>query len=167
MVKASRSGTHKAGSNDDTQAKENAQAQPTSKPSAATSQSKGKQSNKKYQPKIGGTAVAGAKSTQQKETGAGSPSNQQAEYYNRDTRRRMEQMGTGPYAERATVDPRERRKKRKERLEERQERIKHLVNAKGPSRDVKLGRRNTLFLIGLVIAIIILFVVFIIIRHPF
>jgi tetrahydromethanopterin S-methyltransferase subunit G len=186
MVKASRSGSQKAGSNDtqaqsnkqpstNTQAKNGVQAQETSQPSTtatshastATSHRKGKQSSKSSQARIGGTAVAGAKSTQQKETSTGSPSNQQPEYYNRDTRRRMEHMGTGPYAERAVVDPRERRKKRKERLEERQERIKHLVNAKGPSRDVKLGRRNTYFLIGIVLALIILVVAFIVIRHPF
>jgi DNA mismatch repair ATPase MutL len=179
MVKASRSGSQKAGSNDtqaqsskqpstNTQTKNGTQAQETSQPSTtATSHRKGKQSSKSSQARIGGTAVAGAKSTQQKETSTGSPSNQQPEYYNRDTRRRMEHMGTGPYAERAVVDPRERRKKRKERLEERQERIKHLVNAKGPSRDVKLGRRNTYFLIGIVLALIILVVAFIVIRHPF
>lgn len=177
MVKASRSGSPKAGSND-SQAKESAQAQPTGQQSTNTptranaqaqtdSLKKGKQSSKNRQPKIGGTAVAGAKSTQPKELTTGSPANQQPEYYNRDTRRRMEHMGTGPYAERATVDPRERRKKRQERLQERQERIKHLVNAKGPSRDVKLGRRNTYFLIGLAIAIVALFAAYIIIRHPF
>jgi hypothetical protein len=174
MVKASRSGTHKVGSND-TEAKGSAGTQSTSQPSSAigqsaatgSSQKKGKQGTKKRQARIGGTAVAGAKSTQPKELSAGSPSNQQAEYYNRDMRRRMEHMGTGPYAERAVVDPRERRKKRQERLQERQQRIKQLVDAKGPSRDVKLGRRNTYFLIGLVVLLIALIVAFIIIRHPF
>lgn len=185
MVKASRSGTHKAGSNDtqgkgsaptqpngqqpstNAQAKGNVPTQPASPLVSDASPKKGKQSSKSRQPKVGGTAVAGAKSTQAKELTTGSPANQQPEYYNRDTRRRMEHMGTGPYSERATVDPRERRKKRKERLQERQDRIKQLVNAKGPSRDVKLGRRNTYFLIGLVVAIILLFAAYIIFRHPF
>ena len=172
MVKASRSGSQKASSNDDIQVKkESTQTQQMlqSAPIAATSnQKKGKQSSgKSRQAKIGGTAVTGAKSTQQKELSTGSPSNQQPEYYNRDTRRRMEHMGTGPYTERASVDPRDRRKKRKERLQERQDRVKQLVNARGPSRDVKLGRRNTYFLIGIVLFIIILIAAFIIIRHPF
>ena len=167
MVKASRSGSQKAGSNQ-TPAQDNAQAQTQPDSQAAAGQKRGKQSGKSSQhAKVGGTAVTGAKSTQAKELTTGSPANQQAEYYNRDTRRRMQQMGTGPYSERATLDPRERRKKRKERLQERQERIKHLVDAKGPSRNVRLGRRNTLFLIGVVLVIIILIAAFIIIRHPF
>ncbi len=168
MVKVNRPGSQKTGSNN-AQTHEPQQVQPVSQPSAtgATNQRKSKQTGKSRQRAVGGTAAPGAKSTQPKETGAGAPSQQQAEYYNRETRRRMEQMGTGPYAERATVDPRERRKKRKERLQERQERMAHLVNAKGPSRDIKLGRRNTYFVIGTVAAIIILVVVFIIIRHPF
>src|SRR5690348_689506 len=124
MVKASRSGSQKADSNE-TRAGGSAQAQPagqspakggtqaSSQPASSASVKKGKQSGKSNQrARIGGTAVAGAKSTQQKELSTGSPANQQAEYYNRDMRRRMEHMGTGPYAERAAVTPRERRKKR-------------------------------------------------------
>lgn len=178
MVKASRPGSPKAGSND-SQTQENAQARPAGQQSSTNPQAgasasaqtsspkKGKQSSKHHHAKIGGTAVTGAKSTLPKELSTGSPANQQPEYYNRDTRRRMEHMGTGPYAERAVVDPRERRKRRQERLQERQERIKQMVNAKGPSRDVKLGKRNTYFLIGLAVALVVLFAVYIIVRHPF
>lgn len=175
MVKASRSGSQKTDSNE-TQAGKKAQAQSASQPAAntqagdtqrPTGQKGGKQSGKNRKPQIGGTAVAGAKSTRPKELSTASPANQQAEYYNRDTRRRMEHMGTGPYSERAVVDPRERRKKRKERLQERQDRIKQLVDAKGPSRDVRLGRRNTYFLIGAALAVILLIVLFVLIRHPF
>src|SRR4051812_42907403 len=123
MVKASRSGSQKAGSNDN-QPTGKAQAQTTGQPAPAQTKSsqspasshKSKQSGKSRQSKIGGTAVTGAKSTHPKELSTGAPANQQAEYYNRDTRRRMEHMGTGPYSERATVDPRERRKKRQDRL---------------------------------------------------
>lgn len=174
MVKASRSGSQKAGSNDNQPAGKT-QAQPESQPVPAQAKSsqpptgthKGKQGNKSRRTKIGGTAVAGARSTQPKELSTGAPANQQAEYYNRDMRRRMEHMGTGPYSERAAIDPRERRKKRQERLQERQDRIKQLVDAKGPSRDVRLGRRNTYFLVGVVLAVIIVIVIFLIIRHPF
>ncbi|HEY0756312.1 MAG TPA: hypothetical protein VGD98_20320 [Ktedonobacteraceae bacterium] len=140
--------------------------QANGQPSTAANPKRGKQSSKGRQhTKIGGTAIVGAKSTQQKELTTTSPANQQAEYYNRDMRRRMEQMGTGPYAERAVADPRERRKKRKEHLQERQERIKQLVNAKGPSRNVRLGRRNTYFLIGIALALVILIAIFVIVRH--
>lgn len=175
MVKASRSGSQKADSNE-TQAARNTQAKPASQsaPGSQTggaqqpvSQKGNKQGSKNRKPQIGGTAVPGAKSTRPKELSVASPANQQAEYYNRDMRRRMEHMGTGPYSERAVIDPRERRKKRKERLQERQDRIKQLVDAKGPSRDVRLGRRNTLFLVGAALLVIILIVIFIIIRHPF
>lgn len=174
MVKASRSGSQKAGSND-SQPAGKAQAQPESQPVPTQAKSnqpltgthKGKQGNKNRHSKIGGTAVPGAKSTQPKELSTGSPANQQAEYYNRDMRRRMEHMGTGPYSERAVIDPRERRKKRQERLQERQDRIKQLVDAKGPSRNVKLGRRNTYFLIGAALIVVVVIVLFLIIRHPF
>lgn len=166
MVKANRPGSHKAGSNH-SQAGEKSQAvqptgqQPSTPPS---SQGKGKQVSKSRQRAVGGTAVTGAKSTQPKELSTGTPANQQAEYYNREMRRRMKHMGTGPYSERATVDPRERRKKRLERLKERQERVRQMVDAKGPSRDIKLGRRNTYFLIGIAVVIVLLFVVFLIVR---
>ena len=170
MVKANRPGSHKAGSNH-SQAGEKSQAvqptgqQPSTMPSS--SQGKGKQNPKSRQRTIGGTAVTGAKSTQPKELSTGTPANQLAEYYNREMRRRMKHMGTGPYSERATVDPRERRKKRLERLKERQERVRQLVDARGPSRDIKLGRRNTYFLIGIAVVVVLLVVVFLIIRHPF
>ncbi len=170
MVKASRSGANKADSNEMPQVKaQDSQTQAAGQSATATTaHQKGKQSGKsRSSHKIGGTAVTGAKSTQPKEMSNAAPSNQQAEYYNRDMRRRMQQMGTGPYSERAAVDPRTRKKKRQERLQERQERIKHLVNAKGPSRDVRLGRRNTYFLIGIIAFIVILIVAFILIRHPF
>ncbi len=167
MVKANR--PQKAAANDTPAGKQ--QTPPAGAPPSAAnaSQRKGsKQSGKNRQPRIGGSAVPGAKSTQPKELSTASPANQQAEYYNREMRRRMQQMGTGPYSDRAALDPRERRrKKRQEKLRERQERIKHLVEASGPSRDIKLGRRNTYFLIGIAALIILLIVLFIIIRHPF
>lgn len=142
-------------------------ATPVTPVTPAADANKGKQSSKKRGLPVGGTAITGAKSTQPKELTNGSPSNQQPEYYNRETRRRMQHMGTGPYSERATVDPRERRKKRQERIKERQERIKHTVDTRGPSRNVKLGSRNTYFLITVIAIIVILIILFLIIRHPF
>lgn len=169
MVKANRPGSQKAAANNIPAGKQQTQPAGTSSSAANASPKKsGKQSGKSCQPRIGGSAVPGAKSTQPKELSTASPANQQADYYNREMRRRMQQMGTGPYSDRAALDPRERRrKKRQEKLKERQERIKHLVEAKGPSRDIKLGRRNTYFLIGTVLFIVLLIVLFIIIRHPF
>lgn len=167
MVKINRPGSQKADSDNTTaNAKQEGQfASPP--PTPGKSQPKGKQSGKKRKPAIGGTAVQGARSTQPKQISTGTPADQQAESYNREMRRRMQQMKTGPYSERATLDPRERRRKRKERLKERQEQIRHTVDAKGPSRDIRLGRRNTLFLIGIIALVILLLILFIIIRHPF
>ena len=166
MVKVNRPGSQKAGSHD-TQAEKKQQAQQPSPAANASQRKSSKQGGKSRQSAIGGTAIQGAKSTKPKELSTATPANQQAEYYNREMRRRMQQMGTGPYSDRAALDPRERRRKRKERLKERQERIKRLVDAKGPSRDIKLGRRNTYFLIAIAALLIVLFVVFIIIKHPF
>jgi hypothetical protein len=169
MVKANRPDSQKAGSNNlQPDKKQQTQMQATIQPvSSGAEQKKGKQSGKSRQSAVGGTAVQGAKSTIPKELSTGTPADQQPEYYNRDTRRRMQQMGTGPYTERASVNPRERKKKRLERIKERQAQMKHTVDAKGPSRDIKLVRRNTYFLIGIIAAVIILIVVFLIIRHPF
>lgn len=169
MVKANRPGSHTTG-NSNTSANANEKEEPKAGNPPSTpnpSSLKGKQSNRTRKPALGGTAVQGAKSTQPKELSTGSPANQQPEYYNREMRRRMQHMGTGPYSERVAVDPRERRRKRQERLKERQERIHHTVTAKGPSRDIRLGRRNTYFLIGIFLVVVVVIVLFIIFRHPF
>lgn len=169
MAKINRPGSQKSGS-DNAAANEKQKQQGQlagSHPTPVTRPPKGKQGGKSHKPTIGGTAIHGARSTQPKEISTGSPAEQQAESYNREMRRRMQHMGTGPYSERATMDPRERRRKRKERLKERQEQIRHTVDAKGPSRDIKLGRRNTLFLIGVVAAVLLLIVLFLIIKRPF
>lgn len=163
MAKTNRQGSQKGESNTP-QANEERQSQSIDQ----SMRKKSKQSSgKKYQATVGGTAVPGAKSTQPKELSTNTPPNQQGEFYNRETRRRMQQMGTGPYSESAALDPRERRRKRLERIKERQERMKQLVDSRGPSRDIKLGRKNTYFLIGIVGLVILLIVVFLIIRHPF
>lgn len=163
MVKANRPGSQKT--DPDTTQPEQTQTTPPAKPEAE--QKKGKSSGKNRRSTIGGTAIQGAKSTVVKDLSVGTPTNQQPEYYNREMRRRMQHMGTGPYAERPTIDPRERKKKRKERIQERRDQIKHAVDARGPSRDIKLGRRNAYFLIGIIALIAILIVVFLIVRHPF
>lgn len=164
MVKVNRPGAQKSGS-DNTSANSKQQAQFASPPpTPATSQPKGKQSGKSRKPTIGGTAVHGAKSTLPKEIPTGTPANQQAELSNRETRRRMQQMGTGPYADRAPVDRRETRKKR---LQERQEKIRQVANARGISRDIKLGRRVIIFLVALAVAIVLLIVLFAFRNHLF
>lgn len=129
-------------------------------PSVST-QPKGKQSSNRRKSAIGGSAVQGAKSMQPKEVPTGAMANQKPEYYNRETRRRMQHMGTGPYQDRSQLDMRAQRQKR---LEKRQAKVRELVNEKGPSRDIRLGKRNTYFVIALVIALVIAVTVAVILR---
>src|SRR6266849_594638 len=65
--------------------------------SAEPTTNRAKQGGGNRKPEVGGTAVTGAKSTQPKETTSTNPAQQQAESYNRQMRRRMEHLGTGPY----------------------------------------------------------------------
>lgn len=132
-----------------------------------TEKSKGKQSSKNRKPAIGGTAVQGAKSTQPKEITATSPAQQDAESYNREMRRRMQHMGTGPYGGNPTDAVRDKRQKRIDKRKQQQEEVKKTVVTKGPSTDIKLGRKNTYFILGTIFLIVLAIVVAIIIRHPF
>jgi hypothetical protein len=126
-----------------------------------------KQSSKSRKPVVGGTAVQGAKSTQPKEIKATSPTQQDAESYNREMRRRMQHMGTGPYGGSPTDAVRDRRQKRIDKRKQQQEDVKKTVVAKGPSTDIKLGRKNTYFVLGTLALIILVIVIALIIRHPF
>jgi len=125
---------------------------------------KGKQNIKSSRPRIGGTAVPGAKSTQPKEITSTNPQQQQAESYNRDMRRRMNNLGTGPDSSSNMQDQRKKRlEKRKRRIEERRQEVKK-VAASGP-RKITLGRRNTYFLIAVAVLIIVVIAIAIILNH--
>src|SRR5712692_5454256 len=146
-----------------------ASSKPQSAPSISiqTDTAKDKQSSKGHKPGIGGTAVQGAKSTQPKEIKATSPTQQETESYNREMRRRMQHMGTGPYGGSQTDVVRNRRQKRIDKRKQQQEDVKKTVIAKGPSTDIKLGRKNTYFVLGLIAFLVLLIVITLIIRHPF
>ena len=125
---------------------------------------KGKQSVRSTQARVGGTAVPGAKSMQPKEITTTNPQQQQAESYNRDMRRRMQHLGTGPGQGSTVQDQRQKRlDKRKKRIEERRQEVKK-VAATGP-RNISLGRRNTYFLIAVVVVIILVIVAAYLINH--
>ena len=128
-----------------------------------------KQSGKGRKPEIGGRAAAGAKSTQPKEITSTDPRQQQAESYNRQMRRRMEHLGTGPYTESPTLSVRDRKKKRLERKKQEHQQEVRKVVAKGPNptRVGNLGRKNTYFILGVVAVLAFVIVLFLIIRHPF
>ena len=111
--------------------------------------------------------LQGQKSTQPKEIKATSPSQQESESYNREMRRRMQHMGTGPYGGSPTNAVRDRRQKRIDKRKQQQEEVKKTVITKGPSTDIKLGRKNTYFVLGTLALIVLIIVIALIIRHPF
>ncbi len=74
----------------------------------------------------------------------------------------------GPTAESPVVSRREKRLKRiRNKKEEQKQEIKKTVVTRGPSTDIRLGRRNTYFLIGTISIIVLIIVIALIIRHPF
>ncbi len=145
-------------------AKVNKQGSQDPEKKAGAAPTKGKQVAKSSQPRVGGTAIQGAKSTQPKEITATNPQQQQADSYNRTMRRRMEHLGAGPGQTSGVKDPRQKRlEKRKRRIEERKQEAKK-VAATGP-RTISLGRRNTYFLIAVVAVIILVVIVAYFINH--
>lgn len=126
--------------------------------------SKVRQSGKSNRPRVGGTAVPGAKSTQPREISTTNPQEQQAESYNRTMRRRMEHLGTGPGQSSPLQEQRKKRlEKRKKRLEERRQTVKK-VTASAPSK-ITLGRRNTYFLIAVAAIIVVIIIIAIAINY--
>lgn len=138
-----------------------------SSPEVTTDVKKPKGGNKSNRPQIGGTAVPGAKSTQPKEMpDTNNPNQQQIASYNRDMRRRMQNLGTGPYSEsqKKGKTPQERRQKvierRKERIEERRAELRKAV----PKTRVAIGRKNTYFIIAVAVFLVVLILVFVVLR---
>jgi TolA-binding protein len=129
-------------------------------PSRPVSAVKGnKMAGRSNRPRVGGTALPGAKATQPKQVGAtNNPQQQQYESMNRDMRRRMEHLGTAPDQNKNSAVEQRRKKleKRRRRIEERRQEVKK-VAATGP-RNISLGRRNTYFLIAVAVVIVIVIV---------
>src|SRR6266699_6690793 len=116
-----------------------------------TAAGKCKLAGKGDKPRVGGTAVPGAKSTQPREINTTSPAQREAESYSREMRRRMQHLGTGPYGEDPATAAQEKRRKRidrkKKRTEERRQEARKSI---GPGFSKSLGRRNVYFLIAVV-----------------
>ena len=170
MAKANKPGSQKPTTNT-TPATQKTPAQPA-QPGASTASSqptvhRGKQAGKNRKPTIGGTAVQGAKSTLPKEVPETPAAQQQPEAYNREMRRRMQHMGTGPYTEPAPNPARKRMQKRVDERKKRQEAVKKTVVTRGPSTNVRIGRKNTYFILGAVAIVVLIIVIAIIIRQPF
>ena len=138
---------------------------PTNKP---TSTGKRRDKGKSNKPRIGGTAVPGAKSTQPKQiTSTNNQNQQQTESSNRTMRRRMEQLGTGPASEEdrgKTLQDRRKKQveRRKEKLEERRAQVRKSMPGGGR---LTLGRRNTYFLIAVAVVVVLLIIGFILLHQ--
>ncbi len=143
-------------------AKENTPEQP--KPAQQKSTSK-KGTARGNRSQVGGTAVPGAKSTLPKPPPATNNSSQQeADSYNRDMRRRMQHLGTGPYSENQRNTPQEKRKKRIERRKQRLEEERERLRRSTPTGKVALGRKNLYFVVAVAALIILLIIIFVILR---
>jgi hypothetical protein len=167
MSKANKPGSQKPTTNNTTGAQKTMAQPGASTTSSQPTMHRSKQGGKNRKPTIGGTAVQGSKSTQPKEIPTTPAAQQQPESYNREMRRRMEHLGTGPYSEPAPNPTRKRMQKRVDERKKRQEAVKKTVVTKGPSTDIKVGRKNTYFLLGAVAIVLLIIVIAIIIRHPF
>ncbi len=143
-------------------AKENTPEKPKMAQQKATSKKNAPRGNRTS---VGGTAVPGAKSTMPKPPpAANNPSQQQAESYNRDMRRRMQHLGTGPYNEGQRNTPQDKRRKRIERRKQRLEEERERLRRSTPTGKVALGRRSLYFIIGVAALVILLIVIFVILR---
>ncbi len=137
---------------------------------APTSQPRNKGKGKRNgQQRVGGTAVPGAKSTLPKPASTSSnPQQQQQDYSNRTMRRQMASKGLGPQSEAERMqEAQEKRKKKIERKKLRIEEKRQEIRKSLPSGGTKLGNKNLYFIIGTAIAIVLLIVIFLLIRHPF
>ncbi|GCE10421.1 hypothetical protein [Tengunoibacter tsumagoiensis] len=133
---------------------------PVELPAKAGSKKKGKSTR----PQIGGTAVAGAKSTQIREfSGTNNPQQQQEEAANRLMRRRMQALNGGEdqQVESAQMKRKKQIERRKQRLEERRAELRKSLPNGGK---FSLGRRNLYFILGVVV-IIVLLILFAVLRQ--
>ena len=135
-------------------------APPTSGKNRSSKKTKGLQ--------IGGTAVPVAKSTQPKKiSSTNNPQQQEIEGYNRTMRRRMQQMGTGPYAS-GQQNVKTLQQKRKEKIERlKQQRAARIAAVKRslPGGKISTDTKRVYYLVGgIAIAIVAVILLFIILR---
>lgn len=140
----------------------------TIKPAATTSSGKNRSGKKNKGLQVGGTAVPGAKSTQPKQpSSTNNPQQQEMESYNRTMRRRMQQMGVGPYAgeQQKVKTLQERRKEKIERIK--QKRAAQIASIKRslPGGKLSTDTRRVYYLVaGMAIAIVAIILLFVILR---
>jgi hypothetical protein len=111
-------------------------------------------------PRIGGTAVQGAKSTLPKQMPETSdPNEQQMASYSRTLRRRVERMGATS-TDRRMQHVQEQRRRRVERNKQKREEMRATIRKSMPGGKVTLGTKNTIFLIGVVVLLVLIIVIF-------
>jgi hypothetical protein len=117
-------------------------------------------------PRIGGTAVQGAKSTLPKQMpNTRDPNEMQLASYGRAMRRRVERMGTTSTERRLQNVQEQRRKRverRKQKLEEQRAAIRKSMPGGGK---ITLGKRNTIFLIGVVALLVLIIAITVLVRY--
>ncbi len=151
------------------QAAEISQTADTTRPLVDASTSRKNRSGKKNSRlQIGGTAIAGAKSTQSKQVAStNTPQQQEIESYNRTMRRRMQHMGAGPYAgeQKNVKTPQQKRKEKIERLKQRRAAQIAAVHRSLPGGKISTDTRRVYYLIaGVAMTIIAVIVLFILLR---
>ncbi len=169
MTKANKPESRKSGTNPPKAAEAKPQGeQQTQVKKDQTTVGKSRPAGKGDKPRVGGTAVPGAKSTQPREINTTNPAQRDAESYSREMRRRMQHLGTGPYGEDPGAAAQGKRQKRIERKKKRtEERRQEARKSISPSFTKSLGRKNIYFLVGAVAIIVIVIAIALIINHPF
>lgn len=119
---------------------------------------------KKRPVQIGGSAQAGAKSTQARQTPeTNDPQELQYSSYNRDMRRRMQNMGTAPESQKGNPNL-DKRKKMLEKREKKQQELRQAVSKKIPKSTVAVGARGWIFPIIVFVILALLIGGFLILR---
>jgi hypothetical protein len=130
---------------------------PSSAPPQKGHQHRG--SNKGARKAVGGTAIAGAKSTLPKTVSETSNAQQQQyDSYNRDMRRRMNRMGQGEDQEDRGQSVQKQRKKRMERLKERRQQQLTQIKKSLPGGKIDTNPRRVYYMIA-VVAIVVIVVI--------
>jgi hypothetical protein len=140
----------------------------TIKPAATPSSGKNRSGKKNQRLQVGGTAIPGAKSTQPKQqSSTNNPQQQEVEGYNRTMRRRMQQMGVGPYAgeQQKAKTLQERRKERIERIKQKRAAQVAAVKRSLPGGKLSTDTKRVYYLIaGMAIAIVAIILLFVILH---
>jgi hypothetical protein len=150
------------------QALETSQGTNTTRSAATTTSRKNRSGKKNKHLQVGGTAVPSAKSMQPKQSSStNNPQQQEIEGYNRTMRRRMQHMGTGPYAgeQQNGKTLQQKRKEKIERIKQRRAAQVAAVKRSLPGGKFSTDTKRVYYLVaGVAIAIVAVILLFVILR---